>query len=348
VIEKAIAFSAPEWEALAGLPFLQRCLYLVLRWYMDRYSGVVGTVRGISLQSLAEELYVEPVRGRHAAECGSPSKKAIRSALDALDKAGLIQPRGNGEVLVFFLPRARRASARSKDEGHMRGTQEGHDDWHGQTQSGQGNTLYEGHDEGNTQNRDEGHTSRTRVNHPSKQAAPAAVTAVDKSPVDNSSLLVLPLQADRVAEWIRLQELTRGCRGRVSTRAAQIAGWLELAVTGEELHEAYSLAKSDREGTQNRSPINLPFLDIFVQRVVCRRRVSKGKGEKSPTSPVWWSSEAGIIAKAKALGIEGVAGEAIDRLRSRVELALMLAEDADRQTRKTRRSNGKSGQPCPI
>lgn len=329
MIEKAIAFSAPEWEAMAGLPFLQRCLYLVLRWYMDRHTGRVGDVRGISLQGLGEELYVEPVRGRHAAECGSPSKKAIRSALDALEKAGLIQPCGNGEVLVFFLPKARRVSARQKDEGHMRGTQEGHDDGHGQSQSGQGKAPYEGHDEGHPKKRDEGHTSRARVNHPYTKAPAAACAAVDKPAVDK--LLLLPMQADRVAEWIRLQEQDRGCRSRVSSRAAQIAGWVELAVTGEELHEAYRLAKSDREGTQNQSPINLPFLDIFVRRVVGGRMVSRGKSVAVLPSSVWWGSEAGIVAKAKALDVERVPDEPIDRLRSRVELALMLFEDAEKK-----------------
>lgn len=297
VIEKAIAFSAPEWEALGGLPFMQRCLYLVLRWYMDRLTGRVGDTRGISLQGLGEELYVEPVRGRHAAECGSPSKKAVRSALDGLEKAGLIRPCGNGEVLVFFLPKARRAVARPKDEGHMRGTDEWHDDGHGKHRANAGKSAHEGHDDGHTQNSDEGHTSRTRVNHPSKQASAAACSV----PVDKSALLVMPLQAERVAEWIRLHERERGCRAKVVSRAAQIADWLALAVTGEELHEAYSLAKIDREVTQNPAPINLPFLDIFVRRVIAgRRSAEKGTG---PAVALWHATWDGLNEQAKALGV---------------------------------------------
>lgn len=324
MIEKAIALGAPEWDALGGLPFMQRCLYLVLRWYMDRHTGRVGDSRGISLQGLAEELYVEPVRGRHASECGSPTKKAVRSALDGLERAGLIQPCGNGEVLVFFLAKARRAVARPKDEGHMRGTQEGHDEGHGQTKAAQGFAADEGRDEGHGQNPDEGHTSSTRVNNPSKQpSSPASREAVDKS-----ALLVMPLRAEAVAEWIRLQEAERGCRARVTSRAAEIAAWLDLAVTGEELHEAYSLAKSNRDSTQNLAPIWLAYLDVFVQRVVSERRVSSGEGAVGPASSDWWGSEAGIIAKAKALGVERVDGEGMQLLRSRVIDAIEAARAA--------------------
>lgn len=321
MIEKAIAFSAPEWEALGGLPFMQRCLYLVLRWYMDRHTGRVGDSRGISLQGLAEELYVEPVRGRHASECGSPTKKAVRSALDGLERAGLIQPCGNGEVLVFFLGKARRAVARPKDEGHMRGTQEGRDEGHRQTKDLQGFGADEGHDEGHGQNPDEGHTSSTRVNNPSKQpSSPASRESVDKS-----ALLLMPLRAEAVAEWIRLQEAERGCKARVTGRAPLIAAWLELAVTGEELHEAYSLAKRNRDSTQNPSAIWLPYLDVFVKRVVAERRVSSGEGAAGPTSSDWWGSEAGIIAKAKALGVERIEGEDVQLLRSRVIDAIEAA-----------------------
>lgn len=344
MIEKAIAFSAPEWEAMNGLPLMQRWLYLVLRWYMDRHTGRVGDARGISLQGLGEELYVEPVRGRHAAECGSPSKKAIRSALDALEKAGLIQPCGNGEVLVFFLPRARRAPARQKDEGHMRGTQDGRDDGHGQTKASQGKAPHDGSHEGHTQNGDEGHTSSKRVNHPSKQA-PAAASA---SPVDKSLLLVLPLLPEKVAEWIRLQERDRGCRAKVLSQSAQITAWMALGMTGEELSEAYSLAKGDRESTQNQAPINLPFLDIFVRRVVAGRKVSRKSSPVDSPSSAWWVSDAGIAAKAVSLGIERRADESSKQLRDRVELALVLAEDAEKTRRKAASGKSRVGEPCPT
>lgn len=125
--EKAIAIVAAEWEALCGLPFLQRSLYLVLRWYMDAATGVVGLRRGISRQSLLEELYVEPIPGRRSSDSGSPSVQALRSALAGLERSGLIESRGNGDVLVFSMPKAPRVSARPKQQqpGNNRGEQPG-------------------------------------------------------------------------------------------------------------------------------------------------------------------------------------------------------------------------------
>lgn len=173
-----------------------------------------------------------------------------------------------------------------------------------------------------------GHTSEVRVNHPYTEALAAACAA----PVDKAALLLMPLQAERVAEWIRLHELERGCRAKVTSRAAKIAEWLTLALTGEELHEAYSLAKIDREVTQNRAPINLPFLDIFVRRVIAGREVCRGK-VPGPAVPDWWQSPEAISAKAKAVGVEPEPGEPIERLRSRVTTALIVRERKTEEVR---------------
>lgn len=331
--EKAISFTTAEWEALAGLPYMQRALYMVLRWYMSVATRRVGDVRGISLQSLGEELYIEPAPGR--SESGSPTKKAVRNALEQLEKHGLVRPCGNGENLVFFLPKAGDISAREKTKGHKRGTVSGHTMGHSETPVHQWFSDEIGHVMGHTQNPAKGHTSEVRVNHPYTEASAAACAAS----VDKSDLLVMPLQAERVAEWIRLQELKRGCRARVTSRAPLIAAWVdELAVTGEELHEAYRLAKIDREVTQNRAAIHLPFLDIFVRRVVAGRRVSS-EGAAKRVVPDWWQSAATIAAKAKELGIEPEPGEPTERLRSRVVTALLRREAAGSE---------RGGELCPI
>lgn len=123
--EKAIAIVAAEYEVLCGLTYLQRSLYFVLRWYMDATTGIVGLRRGISRQSLLEELYVEPIPGRKASDSGSPTIQALRSALAGLERVGLIASRGSGDVLVFSMPKAPRISARSKEQqpGNNRGEQ---------------------------------------------------------------------------------------------------------------------------------------------------------------------------------------------------------------------------------
>jgi len=74
---------------MVGIPHLQRITYTHgLRPYMDFSTGIVGIKRGISWQSLREELYVEPSNGIKG---GSPSKHQVRTAVDGLERIGLLQ-----------------------------------------------------------------------------------------------------------------------------------------------------------------------------------------------------------------------------------------------------------------
>lgn len=78
-----------ELSALSGLPHLQQLLYLIaIRPYLDYRTGIVGIKRGISYQSLAEALYVEPHQGIKG---GSPSKNQLRRALQGLERSGLVE-----------------------------------------------------------------------------------------------------------------------------------------------------------------------------------------------------------------------------------------------------------------
>jgi hypothetical protein len=88
-----------ELSALSGLPHLQQLLYLRgIKPYIDYRTGIVGVLRGISYQSLAEELYVEPHQG---IKSGSPSKDQIRRAIKGLEKAGLLRIQSLEWKLVF-------------------------------------------------------------------------------------------------------------------------------------------------------------------------------------------------------------------------------------------------------
>ncbi len=89
-----------ERNALKGLPHLSRLTYLeALRPYMDYSTGIVGIKRGISYQSLREELYVEPHTGY--VNSGSPSKQQIRRAIETLVRAGLIVIQSIGKKLIL-------------------------------------------------------------------------------------------------------------------------------------------------------------------------------------------------------------------------------------------------------
>lgn len=94
-----------EDEALHGLPWMAQLVYLrAIRPYMDYASGVVGIKRGVSLKSIAEMLHVEHGQGRR--DYGDPTPKAVRYALELLERAGLIVRIGADRSLVFKLPMA--------------------------------------------------------------------------------------------------------------------------------------------------------------------------------------------------------------------------------------------------
>lgn len=88
-----------ERGALQGLPYLPRLAYLIgIRPYMDYGTGIVGIKRGISYQSLREELYIEPHKGYAS---GSPSKDQMRRAVKTLERAGLISIQSEGMKLIL-------------------------------------------------------------------------------------------------------------------------------------------------------------------------------------------------------------------------------------------------------
>lgn len=93
-----------ERNALKGLPHLPRLVYLeALRPYMDFATGFVGIKRGVSYQSLSEELYVEPHTGY---ESGSPSRQQMRRAVKTLEREGLVAIQSEGKRLVLHCPLA--------------------------------------------------------------------------------------------------------------------------------------------------------------------------------------------------------------------------------------------------
>ena len=77
-----------ELSALYGLPSAQQLVYLRgIRPYMDVKTGITGSKRGISLQSIAEQIYIEPHQGIKAE---TYSRAQVRRALVALERVGRI------------------------------------------------------------------------------------------------------------------------------------------------------------------------------------------------------------------------------------------------------------------
>lgn len=99
----AILINDEERDALRErLNNFQRCVYLLgIRPYMDFATGIVGVKRGISFRSIAEEVYIAPLRGRHDEYTGMPDKEKVRKAIKYLEKSGLIKNLSEGGKLIF-------------------------------------------------------------------------------------------------------------------------------------------------------------------------------------------------------------------------------------------------------
>lgn len=289
-------------EALEGIPAVQFQLYMKLRWAMDAKSRRVGQVTGISYYALREWLEVESVRGRHASESGKPSKDAVRAALAGLERRGLVQSIGNMETLVFLLPKASRVSARPNDEPHMSTPHEHHVSTTDESgvDAGFAGTYPQHEQQGSSGY--EPHTSRFKENHPIEKAAAAGEPVVAREPVLSCDVL-LP-DALEIADWVRLQEKSRGkIAGKVVSGAAELVSWHSQGLTMGELREAYAMAVSDRLSRGSPHPINPGFLNVFVRRVFESRRVSRRgpsssvTGARSLAAPQW-------VREAERLGIE--------------------------------------------
>lgn len=162
--EKLVAIGEVEWEALGGLSHLQFRLYMVLRWFMDRQSGTVGLVGRISYQKLRENLEVHRIPGRRSDMAGAPTLQEMRSALSGLVNAGLLEPHGSGDLLVFLLPKRVRISARSKEQQQISNRGQQHDQQHEQGQEPQGFQHQQQHEQQQGSNPEQQHTSGVKVN----------------------------------------------------------------------------------------------------------------------------------------------------------------------------------------
>lgn len=91
--------NSEELAVLGGLPHIQQLTYLRgIRPYMDVKTGLVGVKRGISHQSISEQLYVEPHQG---IKSQSFSRDQVRRAVSGLVRAGIIEMQSEGMQLIL-------------------------------------------------------------------------------------------------------------------------------------------------------------------------------------------------------------------------------------------------------
>ena len=96
-----VRLNEAELSALSELPFLQRCIYIfALKPFVDYATGIVGIMRRISWQSIAEQVYISPKRGIRIQQC---SKDQLQRAIKQLEQQGVIIKHKGEESLVFDL-----------------------------------------------------------------------------------------------------------------------------------------------------------------------------------------------------------------------------------------------------
>jgi hypothetical protein len=98
--------SGIELEAMCGLPYIQQVAYMRgIRPYMDLKTGIVGIKRGISYQSIAEQLYIEPHQG---IKSESLSRDQVRRAIAGLVRVGLVSVQSKDMRLILKCELAKR------------------------------------------------------------------------------------------------------------------------------------------------------------------------------------------------------------------------------------------------
>lgn len=102
-------------------------LYITIRKFMDGETQITGIKRGISWQSLSEEMWIDPVRGS-TASAGSPSKKKLRCAARRLLRKGLLDVLSEDKQLIFKCVLASRGysvkNMKGRGRAQMRATSE--------------------------------------------------------------------------------------------------------------------------------------------------------------------------------------------------------------------------------
>lgn len=304
-------WSEDEQRKLDGLPWMQRCLYMILRWHMDIKSCRVGLVRGISYKSLSEELYVDPAPGRR--ESGAPTEKAVRHALEQLAKVGLIKSVGGDTHLVFELTVAR-GLAREKSKGQERGRVFGQGYQQPESLDMSGFERDWEAEMGHPENSPKGHTSEVKVNPLSVETTSSSDGAVDNF----SDRMMMRLTAEQAVDLVAWLERKRGKSSPLVVTDPVVLAWSAESVTGLELSEAHRLAVANRKANKCESPVNSRFLDSILRTQVLNRRVVCSEVKLADPATDWFGSEDGVARMAERVGVARLGGEAWTAWRLRV------------------------------
>ena len=250
----AVRLEDREFEAMAGLSDHAFRLYVTLRRHMDFGSGLVGGPRRrISLQSLREELYVEPGRGIQGS--GAPTKSKVRRTLQALERAGLVVDCSDGRNLVFELRLASSdSSAPKKTDTNPTQTRHRHSDTEGDTEADTLETAQQRDSQGeaDTETGMEADTNPTRPYPPEPDTPPGPVSGEPPTPARAPAREAEPTETPATVQgWVELLVNRIGYHPNQawSPKAVPVyRRWMEAGVTAADVMDCAQTVQA-RKGT---------------------------------------------------------------------------------------------------
>lgn len=323
-VKAAIVLSDMELDAMDGLSHLACTMYVRMRRWMDFGSGMVGQSRRISREMLRTYLEVSTARGA-GAQVEKPTLAQVRTALDALVRAGLLERRGDGEVLVFLMPLAITGEVREfhtpPSDNRVLST-EPHRPKPAPHQGleGEPNRVFPG-----------GHRSMTtHIGDPSKAStsqpsvpstAPTTHARGEREirsagglrAVGNVVAFVTPGAAPELDSVVaaQLSELLGKQFHPMQREVREIA---ERGPTEDELSAAVARCKALRQAENSTQPIGLRFVRATLVGIQLAGRVTPPPG--------WRKDSAAATSYARALGMphpEGKVGESFASLLKRID-----------------------------
>lgn len=296
--------AAGELDALHGVGPLAFSAYVWLRSWADLRDGAVGRSRAVSLAMLAAycEQHVPKGSGMQIVK---PSERNIRTALSALQRAGLLVRIPDDRRLVFRLPIMDRPNCvRNEPDAFPTGEP---DTARGMVRDGR----KAGNDAGFRLVRNLNPTPNlTGVNRPNSTHIGEQRTTLRQTTTTHSTLVHATRDDDVVlsAEEKKLADVLRGegVRIRDGDQTA-LEGLVRQGIGLSDLLAAVARCRAAREKAGSQQPLNVGFVASLLN--------SHPRGD-------WRTDDASALALGRESGIEPRPGENWPEFRNRLAAAL--------------------------
>ena len=174
------------------------------------------------------------------------------------------------------------------------------------------------HSEGNAHQAPSTKHQAPEVNLLSVAAASESDTSTVESRLDAAAEHEINPIVGRSIELVALL-VKRGAAMQASD--PRVRRWAEMGVTDAQALQALEIAQQRREQSGNPSAVNAGYIDSILPDVI-------SKPKPKPREPAWWSTESGIIAKGRELGIDARIGESMPEFKARINAKIAIAHGA--------------------